>query len=265
MDEAQENIIVTTLRLLCDKVRCLQGNAAIQKLIRHGLLAQAAQAAEHERLTLSVIAMMAQSLEAEVLVIDGFDSSYQSLDELVLRSSRLVLLTQVSHLQALIANIQQHPPIAHMPQRAKHRLEKWLKRSHILSALQTELRRIDEKWAPYRPNSAHLSQTTATLYRASVIMAQFSIRELGRNQIIGKFFRDGAHIDHPVAQRHCETMLAILELEINAIPDDLVNLSQLAVKQVSSDHDPGFDENGRHGKRVGDRRQCHASPRVGDR
>ena len=85
-------------------------------------------------------------------------------------------------------------------------------------------------------------------------MAQFSIRELGRNQLIARFFRDGVHIEQPAAQRHCETALGVLELEINTIPDDLVNLQQLAVKQVSSNHDPGFDEDRSRGKRVGDRR-----------
>jgi hypothetical protein len=254
MDATKANTILATLRVLFNEVSSLQGSAAIQKLIEHGPLAQATQAAEHERHALDTIAMMTRLLEAEVLAIDDFGPWYQSLDELVFRSARLVLLTQLSHLQALITDIQHHTPTAHMPQQAQYRLKKWLDRVDILSALQSELRRVDEKWTPYRSASAHPSRTTAIFYRAGVSMAQFSIRELGRNQVIAKFFRDGACIDHAVAQRQCETVLGVLELEINTIPDDLVNLQQLAVKQVSSNHDPGFDEDRPRGQRVGDRR-----------
>jgi len=247
MDAIKANTVLATLRVLFDEVRNLQGSAAIQTLIEHGRLAQAAQAAEEERHALNTIAMMTRLLETEVLSIDDFGPWYQSLDELVFRSARLVLLTQLSHLQALITDIQHHTPTTHMPQQAQYRLEKWLERACILSALQSELRRVDEKRTPYRPTNAHPSRATAIFYRASVIIAQFSIRELCRNQVIAKFFRDGARIDHAVVQCHCETVLGILELEINTIPDDLVNLQQLAVKQVSANHDPGFDEDRSHG------------------
>lgn len=253
MDATKANTVLATLRVLLDALHNLQGSAAIQKLIDHGPLAQAAQAVEDERHALGIVTMMTKSLEAEVLPVDDFGPRYQSLDELILRSSRLVLLTQVSHLQTLAADIQP-TQAAHMPQQAKYRLEKWLERACILSDLQAELRHVDEKWAPYHPTSAHPSQTTAIFYRSSVIMAQFAIRELGRNQIIARFFRDGTHVDHAVVQSHCETVLGVLELEITTIPDDLVNFQQLAVKQVSTKHDPGFDEDRSCSKRVGDRR-----------
>jgi len=252
MDATKANTVLATLRVLFDEIRNLQGSAAIQKLIEHGPLAQAAQAIENERHALGIVTTMTKCLEAGVLPVDDFGPRYQSLDELILRSSRLVLLTQISHLQAWVAGIQ-YPQAAHMSQQAKHRLQKWLERACILSALQAELRHVDEKWTPYRPTSAHPSQTTAMFYRSSVIMAQFAIRELGRNQIIARFFRDGTHIDHAVVQCHCETVLGVLELEITTIPDDLVNFQQLAVKQVSAKHDPGFDEDRPRSQRVGDR------------
>jgi hypothetical protein len=55
MDEAKANIILATPRVPFDETRNLQGSAAIQTLIAHGLLAQATRAAEHERHALNTM------------------------------------------------------------------------------------------------------------------------------------------------------------------------------------------------------------------
>ena len=53
-------------------------------------------------------------------------------------------------------------------------------------------------------------------------MAQFAIRELGRNQMIAQFFRDGTYLDPTAVRYHCELLLGVLEIEISTIPDDLL-------------------------------------------
>jgi hypothetical protein len=49
---------------------------------------------------------------------------------------------------------------------------------------------------------------------------------MGRNEAAARFFRDGLYIGHVAARRRCEWVLNIFELEVNMIPDELVNAQQ---------------------------------------
>ena len=224
MAEIKASIVVATLRVLCDQVRSLPDAIAIQKLIDNGPLASATRAVEHERNTREIITMMINTLEAEILPIDPFGQWYQAVDELVLRSSRLVLRTQLGHLQALVDDMQQQDKVTPLRQEVKGRLERWLEHAHILAFVREELARIDVMWTSYRPSIEQPSphRLNSNFYRTGIAMAQFAIRELGRNQMIAQFFRDGTYLDPTAVRYHCELLLGVLEIEISTIPDDLL-------------------------------------------
>ena len=236
MAEIKASIVVATLRVLCDQVRSLPDAIAIQKLIDNRALASATRAVEYERNTREIITMMINTLEAEILPIDPFGQWYQSVDELVLRSSRLVLWTQLGHLQALVDDMQQQDQTTPLPQEVKHRLERWLEHAHVLAFVQAELARIDAMWTLYRPSIEQSSPTrlNSVFYRTGIAMAQFAIREIGRNQVIAQFFRDGTYLDPTAARYHCEMVLGVLELEIGTIPDDLLSAPHPATASNSA-------------------------------
>lgn len=225
--EVKASIVVATLRVLCDQVRSLSGVAAIE--LDHGAPAGATPA-EHERNARELIAMMINNLEGEVLRCDAFGPLYRSLDELVLRSSRLVLWTQLGHLQALVDNMQQQDQATPLPQQVKHRLERWLQHAYVLASIRKELARIDAMWTSYRPSIKKPSPArwNSNLYRTGIAMAQFAIREIGRNQVVAQFFRDGTYLDPTTAGHHCELVLGVLELEIGTMPDNLLSAQQPA-------------------------------------
>lgn len=228
-DEVKANLIVAILRVVYDQLHGLQGNAVIQKLVEGKLARQAERAADHDRQTRNVIIMMLKSLEPEVVANDGLGSEYRSLDELVFRACRLVLSTQICYLQAVVDGMQPHM-LAHLSQDTRSQIDRWLERSYILSFLQVELRNIDQKWIPYRSATSERSSSTTVkfdFYRAGLALAEFAIRELGRNQVVAKFFRDGAYLEFMEIRRRSEPVLGILELEINPIPDDLIGVQQL--------------------------------------
>lgn len=207
--------VVATLRALRDQVASLKGSTEIRKIVNGGDLRCAVRAVVHERDTQSSISTTMTALASEILPIDIL-GPYGSLDELVLRASRLVILTQVSHLQVLIKETQSR----HLARP----FQDWTRFANTaLPFIQDELTRIDKMWMAFRPPSERSAMSDSARYRTGVAVAQFSIRELGRRAPIAKFFRDGmSHGDHVGARHPCDLMLRVLEFEINAIPDDLL-------------------------------------------
>jgi hypothetical protein len=232
MDEVKASLIVTSLKVLCDQARSLQCSTAT---IDQGSSARPTRGIDDERHTREIITSMILNLEAAVLPIDEFGRWYYSLDELVLRSRRLAFSTQISHLQALIDDIQQHARSSDISPHAQYRIERWLEQAGMVSFLRAELVRIDGKWTRFRPSSKQPSLTAAQyiLHLAGVGMAQSAIEKLGRDEAIAAFLRDGMYTDHVAARRHCELMLGILELDIDMLPDDLVTARQPMTSSAS--------------------------------
>jgi len=180
-----------------------------------GDLRFAMRAIEGTRQALDTIAATTICLKRQVVPADGLGGTLESLGELVIRATRMVMIEQVRQLRLAISGLTAR-------ERACAAFATW---SHDVSAassfLDDRLQQIDDIWIPYR----RTGPTTAVrgnrvLYRAAICVAQRAVRELGNDPGFGCFLRDRVtRMVWPVVRRAVASILAVVTLHIDIEPD----------------------------------------------
>jgi hypothetical protein len=198
-------------------------------------LAGSIQATEAARRTLGIITEQVCELRRSILAFDQLGSA-ESVGEVVVRASRIILTKQVDRLQNSARRLRPSSNNS-IP------VWQWTRQAENLTPhLNLRLLRVESAWLPYR-NSGH-SQPSAMsyrmLYRIGVRSSQYLLKEIGADPELARFLEEGMAISGwPDVARACARILAVTRIDVGAHPDipfDELGLTMLRPVSQRWDH-----------------------------
>lgn len=162
-----------------------------------------------ERL-LSAMAITAARLKELIVTTDGLGNSLESLSELVLRTVRMVVLTELAALRDVISDVAACGR-GHALFRGRFRSV-----DDLLAYVHEELDQITQIWSSYRDRRC----TDRTAFRDALYAAARAMQNLGRAPELARFLREGSlRDDWPPLASTCWRIRAALDIQLAVQPD----------------------------------------------
>ena len=159
---------------------------------------------------LRAMAITTARLKAHVVPADGLGPALESLSELALRAARLVVLSELDTLRALVhegAPAAVHGPVA---------WGRFYGVEDLAACVRAALDRITASWWAHRG----CAQSDRRAYRASLHEAHAAMRQLGTASEFARFLWEGrSRADWPALQATCSRMSTALTQRIDIAPD----------------------------------------------
>lgn len=183
---------------------------ALRAATARGHRDEAQQAGRQAERHLRAMAITTAHLRARVVTADGLGPALESLSELALRSARLVVLTELDTLGALVpesAEVAGREPVAWG---CFHGID------DLTACVHAALDRITASWWAHRG----CAQSDRRAYRAALHAAHAAMRQLGTASEFGRFLWEGrSRSDWPSLQATCTRMSIALTHRIDVEPE----------------------------------------------
>jgi hypothetical protein len=185
---------------------------ALTRAFRDADLAGSTRATGDARSAFDAIATATMSIKQQVVPADGLGDTLESLAELVIRATRMVVIAEVNAVREEIrgpAAVGRGGALFRGP---------WQDIDDVVAFVSEELDRINAMWMPYRRGAG--TSANRVLYRAAIRAAQHAVRALGSEPTFARFLRDAcARTDWPAVRRACRQIVAALQVNLDAEPD----------------------------------------------